>query len=133
MIKIFNKNEDWCEKVNFVDDNNLLVGYDLTSNCCEHFDWFISNKIIRDKIREQDKKDFDLSAYCFDKEFFNKPTLTEDEWGCNELDCGNLAVFKMVGKAKLDLYLHLYNAHNGYYSHGFKFSSGKEVIQEGYL
>ena len=28
--------------VNFVDENNTLIGYDMSQCCCEDADWFIS-------------------------------------------------------------------------------------------
>ncbi len=29
-------------KVNFVDESNVLLGYDMGSLCCEYADWIIS-------------------------------------------------------------------------------------------
>lgn len=44
-MKIFTKeNSNWDSKVNFVDENNVVLGYDLSQDCCEHADWFIADK-----------------------------------------------------------------------------------------
>ena len=45
-MKIFEgKESSWSDKVNFVDGNDVFVGYDLGQCCCENADWFISEKI----------------------------------------------------------------------------------------
>jgi hypothetical protein len=121
-------------KRNFVDENNVLLGYDMEQNCCEKFDWFISKKPtahlpeIRDRM-----KDFDLSEYEFDSNWIGKVSISED---CCQYD--KIAIFRLLwSKDTWDetkfMYLHLFNSHNGYYSHGFKFSDGSEIIEEGSL
>lgn len=121
MIRIFNKGKDWDTKVNFVDSSNRLVGYDLDDDCCAHGGWFISPE-IKDKYSYDDKLEKepanlpDLGDYYFDEQFFQKVDLG-DEFGA--------VVFRMIASEKPDLYLHLYNVHNGYYSKGFEASFGE--------
>ena len=42
-MKIFNKTGNWENKVNFVDENNVVLGYDMEQCCCEDAGWFISD------------------------------------------------------------------------------------------
>jgi len=124
-------------KINFMDENNVLLGFDIEQNCCENFGFFISNRICVDPIvdtpdgghegrcdpiqPEEDKyKDF-----VFDTEFFQEITSPVD----TEL---TMAVFRIVHKDDdWDYrYIHLYNIHNGYYVHNFTFGSGNKVIRE---
>jgi len=118
------------DKINFVDENNVFVGYDLGQSCCENADWFISYKeetvVYDEKYNEIYHPDYDIERYNFDKEYFV-------EIDCPQLDCGGMVRFKLVSNEGLPLYLHIYNSHNGYYGHGFKFGIGETVIQEDYL
>jgi hypothetical protein len=34
-MRIFNQVEPWTYKVNCVDENNVVLGYDLSTQCCE--------------------------------------------------------------------------------------------------
>lgn len=105
-------------KVNFVDKNNVCLGYSLNQQCCENADWFISDKIETDeKVYRQELNKENLENYYFDKDFIEY--LPE------------AVVFRCKCKRKPDKYIHLFNLHNGYYSHGFTFNNGTEIIQEG--
>ncbi len=130
-MKIFEKNESsWDEKVNFVDDNDVFVGYDMGQSCCEQADWFILEEItpytydLDDHLRA--KSTPDLVDYCFDINFFK-------EVESSDLDAGGMVAFKLTSKNKPDLYLHLFNAHNGYYGHGFTVKHGDETVKNGDL
>jgi len=130
-MKIFDKTHG--EKVNFVDQNNVFVGYDLAQDCCEHADWFIADRIHLDphpdivKYEETEAAMLEgLEPYSFDKEFF-------EEYTPSSLEAGGMAIFKLVADGQPDRYLHLYNNHNGYYSHGFEMKQNDDTLQEGYL
>ena len=112
-------------KVNFVDENNVFVGYDLDSCCCEYADWFIKDTPQETYQNVGDEKP-DVSNFFFDKGFFQEVN--------NEsvFDGGGMAIFRLTDGGK-DLYLHIFNAQNGYYGHGFEFGVGNEVIKEGVL
>jgi hypothetical protein len=127
-------NSFWTTKVNFVDENNVLVGYDFGSNCCEEFGWYIHNKV--GKANEEDPVFSDgidgnalnefLKEWTFDTSFF------EEFSNEKRYDEENFAVFRLVNGDN-ELFLHLYNSHNGYYSHGFDFSKDGQVIHTGCL
>ena len=127
-MKIFNSGEDsaWDKKVNFVDDNNTFVGYDMSRSCCEHADWFISNT-EDNKPLENEKGEYingiidGLEDYFFDVLYFvNVEPQKDKDSGYTYLDSGGMVRFKIVAKDKEPLYLHIYNSHNGYYGHGFE-------------
>lgn len=126
-MKIFKGNESsWSSKVNFVDNNDVFVGYDTGQCCCEDAGWFIALEKTRYEYDlEAPNHGQELANYVFDKEYF--------EYGDGYFDSGAIVVFKLTANNKPDLYLHLYNVHNGYYSHGFELKHGENLIKEGYL
>lgn len=126
-MKIFSEVEAFDSKVNFIDKENVLVGYDLSQSCCEVAGYFISDKEWAEVIPQKDSIETGLEDYVFDRGYFVE---VEDT---SQLDCGGMVRFRLVARGKPSLYLHLYNIHNGYYSHGFKYSQGKTVFKEGHL
>jgi len=42
----------------------------------------------------------------------------------------NETVYAKSGETR---YIHLYNFHNGYYSHGFELNVGGQIVQDGIL
>lgn len=129
-MKIFNDNKQWNEKVNFIDDNNVFLGYDIGQCCCEHADWYINDKEVVDTgLAGQDIDDLNktMEGFSFDTDY--KSTLEPEEY---ELDCGGIEVFKLI-KGEEVKFLHIFNAHNGYYGHGFTFKIGDKVLEEGGL
>jgi hypothetical protein len=117
------------DKVNFVDDHNVFVGYDMGQSCCESANWLIAKEIAEDceKAEGCEFSENELSPYSFDKEFFEKHVMDSD------LDGGDSVAFKLVAENLPDLYLTLWNCHNGYYSHGFEAKIGGVIWEEGYL
>lgn len=111
-------------KVNFVDDNNVLVGFDEDGQCCENFGWFFS-RTVPDTPDDEPKEAIDTEGFNFDTSFFQD----SDGGGC---ESGGMVTFRLVKDAE-QLFLTLYNFHNGYYSHGFTLSVGGERIREDYL
>jgi len=121
-MKIFKTNdESWSEKVNFVDDNNVLVGFDMGTCCCESFGWFLS-KDEPTKTEEEDEGAIDVDGFQFDVSFFKEITPDEESW-----DQGGMAIFRLT-KGEEEIFLALHNSHNGHYSHGFKMEVGGTVI-----
>ena len=45
-MKVFDRDG----KVNFVDENNVILGYDMNQNCCEDADWFITPRDLRQGV-----------------------------------------------------------------------------------
>lgn len=123
-MKIIVSDKDtYGESVNFVDDYNVFVGYDMSQGCCENFGWFISERREKEIIEH---KELDVSGFFFDPVFFEESRIGES---CDET---NMVRFRLVGEEK-ELFLHLYNCHNGYYSHGFEFKKGDKVLHSGSL
>ena len=111
--------------INFVDDNDCYVGYCLEQQCCESAFYVINENWDGSDIdydynyAEAAYSDRELEAYRFDQEYF---------------EGGNInSTFKLISEGKPDLYLHLINIHNGYYSHRFIAKVGGEVIHKGYV
>lgn len=119
-MRVFDIENGWNSKVNFVDENNVFVGFDTMQDCCEYADWFISDSITEydsfegfEHFVEANKPRL-LQGYGFDASFFCSLTS-------GSLDCGEMVVFKLYHENSNPLYLHLFNCHNGYYGHGFEF------------
>lgn len=108
-------------KINFIDKNDAFVGFDWVTDCCEDFDYFVSKK--KEKTYKKDKED--LEGYFFDTSWKSRYVEKDEDYYNEE----NIAIFKCVNEEGDVLYLHLYNSHNGYYSHGWNTSWGCE----GYL
>ena len=122
-------------KINFVDENNVFVGYDYIQDCCENFGYFFSksNEINEEKLSKENLSEdnieslvFDTSSYIFDLNYIKEFSIPFGERDCNLLQ------FKLVSKNNKndDVYLTLYNYHNGYYYHGFEVKIGEEIIKE---
>lgn len=116
----------WGSKVNFVDQNNTVVGYDLDQCCCEHAGWYISETKRTDTDTEREPAPRDLGPYTFDRAFF------EEVEGA-DVEAGGMVRFRLVADGQPDLFLHIFNSHNGYYGHGFTVEHSGEVIRVGAL
>jgi hypothetical protein len=128
-MKIFDEVEPFYGKVNFVDENNVLLGYDMASNCCEQFGWFIDDhpweKVPdwRDEIKiPNHSATVDMPGWVFDPSYHKSVAY--------EGDCGGFEIFRIVNGDQ-EKFIHLYNLHNGYYSHGFTLKEGEAVKLEG--
>ena len=141
-MKIFDSRSGWSTKTNFVDDNNVFVGYDIEQSCCEHADWFIADEITPSLPDQNDgsKQPKDLPGYVFDRDFFKDisdqvtdPDYSYNDYVYNPLDAGRMVVFRLTSEKGGVKYLHIFNSHNGYYSHGFSFGEGDNIIMEDYL
>lgn len=128
-MKIFTEENSFDDKVNFIDDNNVFIGYDLSQQCCENANWYLSTE-IENNTEKSNTIIEGLEDYNFDVDFF-------EELGDNEDDedgySASLIRFRLIKQNCKDLFLHIYNVHNGYYSHGFTMSKGDKIIHEGSL
>ena len=110
-------------KINFVDDNNVLVGFDYSQSCCEDFGWMISRKIPLEKDQEHGKND-GADGFTFDTKFMETSS---------DSDSGGQVSFRLLSDEG-ERFLTLWNHHNGYYSHGFEMlDERKNEIFEGSL
>jgi hypothetical protein len=87
-MKIF-QGEPFLGKINFVDENNCVVGYDINKDCCEYADW-----TFRDNDNEYDPNEIELvktleemDSYYFSDSYFKHIT------GGNTLDEGGVVFF----------------------------------------
>lgn len=129
-MHVFNKeNTSWSDKLNFVDDNNVIVGYDYSQSCCESFGYGFSDCLLPEEVdltgRDlADEDEINLEGYNFDTTFYEHGSGMEDQY---------YAVFKLVKPGEKDLYLYLWNHHNGYYAHGFEMKVGEKELYCGSL
>ena len=120
-MKIFKKDG----KINFVDKNNVFLGYDMKEYCCENADWFIKDTITKN-IQDNDCNE-DLEGYVFDSSFFKEVE------GMDFYE-GGMAIFRIVNEeSKKEKFIHIFNCQNGYYGHGFEFTINEEMVQNGCL
>ncbi len=117
-MRVFEANR----KINFVDENNVFVGYDDGQRCCEVFGYVFTREdpeTIMTSLYNIKDAEFDHSVYRFDPDFYR--------------NCDECVYFKLQHIDNPDdvIYLSLYNYHNGYYSHGFSFSVDGVVKQNG--
>lgn len=111
------------EKINFVDSNNVFVGYDMGQCCCESAGWFISKK-MESEVPDAVEKPDTLPGWVFDRNYNFKEVTN------SHFDEGGMVVFRLVNGSD-EKFLHLYNIHNGYYGHGFTFEIDDSVKVEG--
>jgi len=64
----------------------------------------------------------DFSLYKFDTTFYN--TLDNH----HIYECGGSAVFRLIDVNNEELFLTLWNCHNGYYAHGFEMCDGETKL-----
>ncbi len=146
-------------KTNFADVNDVLVGYDAWDNCCEVHGYALHSSFPPSEPRPYmwQREDegapatecsapSNLEEMVFDVDFF------EELPGYDE---GGRVFFRLVSPRLMrprrdetmrrlqrgaavnneaaEVYLELFNHHNGYYSHGFTVEVGGEVIRESRL
>ena len=123
-------------KINFVDDNNVFVGYDFEQCCCESFGYFFTKHNTPESLKqgwfdegnvskrsEKSINEEDLEGYNFDTSFYE---VDDDGRGTG------MAIFRLT-KDDEQVFLVLGNCHNGYYSHGFEMFVDNETIHQGSL
>jgi hypothetical protein len=110
-------------KFNFVDENNVFVGYDNSQQCCEEFGWVVSDKVLKkydDILLAKKAEHYNIEDYSFDPAYFVRIDNNDGD--------GILAFLLVNGDDRL--FLHLYNFQNShYYDHGFDFSSDRQTIR----
>ena len=131
-MKIFLSNGvyDWNSRINFVDENNVFVGYVIDRQYSEDFGWFIANEVItnQDKFPGNPESVDELNKIC--KAFNLDPLYFNNVDARNDAEDGGVVIFKLTDGVS-EKYLHLYNYHNGYYSHDFSFEISGKIIKDG--
>lgn len=129
-MRVFDDTSGWLTKTNFVDVHNVVVGYDTDQHCCERAGYFWT-KIVpcdtTDDASHYSPSDEELAEYRFDTTFF-EPEAAHPE---DDLYEGGCVAFRCVADGRDDLFLVLFNAHNGYYSHGFTMDVGGSTVHDG--
>jgi hypothetical protein len=124
------------DSINFVDTNNVVVGFYNEQSCCENFGHYVSPTLF-DGSCSLDPETTLFEGWVFDPGFcFNKPdACTFLETSEDKYDQGAAVAFRLVRADGSEgyLYLHLFNSHNGFYSHGFSVDVGGMRVTDGSL
>lgn len=129
MIKQFENTETWNKKINYVDSNNVLIGFDSTTSCCEDFGWYITNTKPATTLDESAQIQYTeelLKDYVFDKNSFEVIDAGKESYA----DSGGGIVITCIADGKPNLYMVFYNHHNGYYSHGFTMTDNGALLHD---
>jgi hypothetical protein len=97
----------------------------MNQDCCEYADWFIADTPQDKRPKPRREGTPDLEGFVFDTAFFDR-ILGGD------FDGGGIAVFRIIN-GQTEKFIHIFNVQNGYYSHGFNFTSNTETIRNGRL
>ena len=115
-------------KTNFIDENDLYVGFDTCQECCEYAGWFISDAhesyiggAGKGPRTTEGVRDFDVEGYVLEGVL---PSEIESDY----LEDGNHLEFRLIKEGSKDLFLNIFNSHNGYYSHEVLMRRGKTVL-----
>jgi len=122
------------ESVNFIDENDVFLGYSLDNSCCSHSAFELTwDKAGKKKINFSNFDEINeiIKGYEFDTKYMDKHFDEKD-------NSYGFAVFRMTRKGASNIYVVLKNHHNGNYWNGFELSkieiSGyKEEIYSGGL
>lgn len=116
--------------INFIDENDLFLGFDDNQCCCEYADYFVSLSEHTKYDNEANQiSDFDFAGWNFVDPRILPETKVEVEDECDE---GLHIAFMMVHPEKGTAWLHFFNCHNGYYGHSVLMGEHKdgEVVGE---
>jgi hypothetical protein len=127
-MRIFNQENSLDGRINFVDENNVFVGFAFSHQCCETFGYVFIDEFPKDHINytEFTSISFNEEDFYFDTHFFKFL-----DW--DELDNGRAIAFRLVNNAGDEVFLLLFNCHNGWYSHGFDMILHNNLIIKGNL
>ena len=127
-MKVFTPENSFEDRINFLDSNNVLVGFQTHQDCCETSGWYFSKNKKTDTdydegVMELEEENILVKDYNFDPDYF-------EEVKDANVEEGGMIRFRLIDDKKNELFLHIFNSHNGYYSHGFSVSiPGKKVIE----
>lgn len=71
-MKVFYGKGSWSGKVNFVDDNNVLVGYTNEDDCCARGGWFLATDQKAWLEKTFTEGEMDLPGWVFDTKYFEE-------------------------------------------------------------
>lgn len=119
------KKDPYGESINFVDQNGVFVGYDVSPHYAEHFYFYFSPPMLESE----------LEPYVFDPSSCHVSEVCKKIKDSYQANNRYAVMFRLVTTVKSEseaVYLTLVNCHSGYYSHGFemKDADGK-TLHEG--
>lgn len=128
-------------KINFADINDVYVGFDGYQCCCESFGYFFARSA---ESEEEVEAPANLEEMIFDVTFFGdhgddpytaearfrliQPTRVQSD---RTMRARERTMAADGGSA--EIFLVIFNHHNGYYGHGFEMTHGGTVVQSGAL
>ena len=131
--------------VNIIDKNDVFVGYDVNASCCEYanigFSYFKPKSWTEVDADHENFKGIKIqqpqwdSNITFEPDFlvdyeFDPIFIIQNEAG---EDDGNMVTFRCTRHKSKNIYLTLFNVHNGYYSHGFSMNYGTDIIYKDHI
>lgn len=116
------------EKVNFADKNNVVIGYDLHQQCCEDANWYLCRSLPSTSDDSIDPATVDLDSFVFDTSYTNDAPYKDSDLG----SLPEATAFRLTN-GQDELFLVLYNHHNGYYYHGFSIELSGVPMRTGTL
>lgn len=134
-MRVFYNEGAWGTKLNFVDEDNVILGFKYDTQCCEDFGAVVTRqqvnnyddlRAILNEVGELNLQNVNdkLESFVFDRSYCKKYPDNDD---------GEFAVFKADSFSKGTKFIILYNFHNGYYGHGFEMKVGDLGVFEGVL
>ncbi|MGL6228615.1 MAG: hypothetical protein ACRC3J_05305 [Culicoidibacterales bacterium] len=113
-------------KINFIDDNNVFVGWDESNQCCEYARWLFVTEIP--KANEMlDAYDTHKTIKDFHELVFKHTTPIKVDCSHHEDSAIALPLCMPGVNQPIKAYLILANKHSGYYSHGFTVGVFNEI------
>lgn len=116
-MRIFHLEKPWDSKVNFIDEKNVVLGFDGTDDCCAHGGWYLSDKSEASIPEDFVEESMTLEGYSFDPSYFK-----ERDFERKDAEDAQTVEFRLVKYKSPDKFLTLFNCHNGYYARGFTFT-----------
>lgn len=109
--------------INFIDENDVFVGFEFLHHFKEDFGFYISNEKFSNPslslpINEIEGYFFNCLENVDEYNFLNEIIEFKD----------GLACISLINKDDNIIYLHLYNEHNGYYAHDILINKKDEFL-----
>lgn len=112
MIRELTNKKVWEWKSNWIDQNNVVVGYDDSQQCCEQFGWGVYDKDTRVWVADDPSgMPYHFGSVCDYDQF-----VLLDPYESPDLD--QIELLPDDGKSPV-LVFEFHNCHNGYYHHDF--------------
>lgn len=138
ITEIKNSITETYKKRNWIDQHNVVFGYEDTPNCCEDWGWGVWNPKTKERIADTPNElpyHFDFNAGATEIEFTDdmpKREYSKLLYGADDIHLDHLDVVRVVllpdeGIKAEPLVFEAYTSHNGYYMHLFDFYKTKNT------